>query len=416
MSVVNKRFSKLPTFGTTISGRKFFSVTTLISGTLVWFFLVELYYYDIFTDYAVDASMIRIGLLLFYGVGVFSAVIGSSISEKVNRRQLLFLWIILGISVTATLGMFQGEIFAIIFSVLLGISFGVGFPSSAALLADSTVAEERAKVSGVVIFATFALTFLGIIVISILDLGSIGILLFATALRAFSLLGLAFDKCDRKSGKKGSWSDILSYKAFSSYVVPFLLFNAAVGLLTWWTIPQTAEFISVRAIGVPLAYVCIALFGLVAGIAADRFGRRQPIIISFVMLGVSFALLSFYLIPETLLIHYVAYGLAWGFLFTLYLAVPGDLSYPGSKEKFYAIGTMIPLVVYMGLSEAPDLLLIPEISVSLLSPILSIILFLSTIPVFRAAETLPEKLMRKRKIKEHLKEIGKVVLESKENE
>lgn len=395
-----------------ISSRKFFSIITLISGTLVWFFLVELYFNDVFADYAVNGSWISIGLLLFYGVGVLSAVIGSSISEKVNRRKLLFLWIILGILVTICLPLFQGEVFVFIFGVLLGVSFGFGFPSSAAFLADSTLAQERAKVSGVVIFATFVVTFLGIIVISSLNFGSLGILLFAAALRASSLLGLSLDKCDRVSGKKGSWSAILSYRAFTSYVVPWILFNASVGLLSWWVIPQTPDFASVTAIGVPLAYVCIAIFGLVAGIVADRFGRKLPIIISFVMLGVSFAILSFYLIPETLLIHYVAYGLAWGFLFTLYLAVPGDLSFPGSKEKFYALGTMLPLVVYMILGEAPSFLPIPEVSVGVLSPVLSIILFLSVVPVFRAAETLPENVLRVGRLKDHIKKVREIASES----
>lgn len=391
-------------FGMSISLRKFFAVTILISGTLSWFFLIELYYNDIFAGYAISDSLLSIGLLLFYGVSVLSALLGSSVSEKVNRRILLLLWIVFGTFVTASLAIFHGEIFLIIFSVLLGVSFGFGFPSSAALLADSTVAEERAKVSGVVILSTFGLTFLGLIVLSVLNLGLVEIVLFATALRAVSLLGLIFDKCERKSGKTGSWSSVLSYRDFPSYVVPWILFNAAVGLLGWWDIPQTEEFVAASSIGFILAYLCIALSGFVAGIIADRFGRRQPIIISFAMLGVSFALLSFYLNPQTLVLYYIIYGLAWGFLFTLYLTVPGDLAYPGSKERFYALGTMLPLVVYMGLSEAPYFFDF-RVPASVLSPILSIILFLSAIPVYRAAETLPRKILAERKLRDHIKKL-----------
>jgi len=112
-----------------------------------------------------------------------------------------------------------------------------------------------------------------------------------------------------------------------------------------------------------------------------------------------------------MLIYYITYGVAWGFLFTLYLAVPGDLSYSGSKEKFYALGTMMPLIVYMSLSAAPQFLNI-SVSANILSPILSIILFLSVIPVFRATETLPENMIRERKLKEHIQKMQKLVQES----
>lgn len=50
-----------------------------------------------------------------------------------------------------------------------------------------------------------------------------------------------------------------------------------------------------------------------------------------------------------------------------------------------------------------------------LSSVLSIILFLSVIPVLRARETLAEEKIVQRKMREHLENIGKVVQESKKN-
>ena len=405
---MGNRFSYTHLFSIKISPRKFFAVTILISGTLAWFFLIQMYFFEIFSRYSVDVSWTYFGLFLFYGVGVLSAIIGSSVSEKVNRRKLVFLWIVFGVVVTVSLTMFQGEVFTLIFGVLLGISFGFGFPSCAALLADFTVPEERAKVSGVVILTTFILiALLGMIIIPLLNIGLIGAILVFAALRTFSMIGLALDKCDRKSGKTGSWFSVLKYRGFASYVVPWVLFNATVGLLSWWDIPQTSEFVYVTTIGVSLAYVSIAFSGLIAGVVADRFGRRQPIMISFVMLGVSFVLLTFYLTPLILLIYYITYGVAWGFLFTLYLAVPGDLSYSGSKEKFYALGAMMPLIVYMSLSTASAFINF-SVSATFLSGISTIILFLSIIPVHRATETLPEKTIREGKLKEHIRKVAKL--------
>ncbi len=412
---MGNRFNHPHPFGTKISSRKFFAVAILVSGTLAWFLLIQMYFLDLFAGYSVDASWIYLGLLLFYAASAFSAIVGSSVSERVNRKKMIYIWIISGVLATSSLTLFKGEFFVVLLSLMLGVSFGFGFPSSAAFLADSTVVEERAKISGAVILTTFLLTFLSMMAIPALGFGITGILLFLAALRATSLLGLALDKCDRERAKTGSWFSILSYRDFASYVVPWILFNTAAGLLMWWNMPQTSEFISVKAVGIPLAFVCIAVFGFVAGFVADRFGRRQPIIISFVMLGVSLALLSFILSPLTMLIYYVTYGVAWGFLFTLYLAVPGDLSYSGSREKFYALGTMAPLIVYMGLNSAPDFLSI-RFPASILSPVLSIIIFLSVIPVLRASETLPENITNERKLKKHIEKVGKLVEESKKSE
>ena len=113
---VTNQFSQIS--NDSISLRKFFTVTILISGSLAWFFLIEQYFNVLFAGYAVDDSWLSIGLLLFYGMGAFSALTGSLVSEKINRKKLLFLWIVLGLITTASVGLFQGEIFLLIFSVL----------------------------------------------------------------------------------------------------------------------------------------------------------------------------------------------------------------------------------------------------------------------------------------------------------
>ncbi len=47
------------------------------------------------------------------------------------------------------------------------------------------------------------------------------------------------------------------------------------------------------SLGTVFRYVFIAIFGFVWGVVADRVGRKQPIIIGLIILGVSFALLGF---------------------------------------------------------------------------------------------------------------------------
>jgi len=74
--------------------------------------------------------------------------------------------------------------------------------------------------------------------------------------------------------------------------------------LAWNLIPL--EYTDAIATGTTLRYVSIAVFVLVSGVAADRFGRKQPIIIGLIMSGLSFALLDFFGITQANIILYLA--------------------------------------------------------------------------------------------------------------
>ena len=110
-----------------------------------------------------------------------------------------------------------------------------------------------------------------------------------------------------------------------------------------------AQYASAGRIGVMLHYLTWAVFGLVSGIMADRLGRRQPIMIGLVSLGVSFAILGIVTNPVAYVLYQVLSGVAWGFLFTVYITVLGDLASYGSKEKFYAMGAIMPIILTLSL-------------------------------------------------------------------
>ena len=99
----------------------------------------------------------------------------------------------------------------------------------------------------------------------------------------------------------------------------------------------------------------------------------------------------------------------------MFLAIPGDLSGKGSREKFYGIGFILPLSILFALSIIP----IPILRVfpaSSFAQILSAILFLSVLPVYRAADTLTEGKIRERKMKDYIEKVGKAIQESKETD
>jgi len=183
----------------------------------------------------------------------------------------------------------------------------------------------------------------------------------------------------------------------------------------WLGLPFSADYDTVFRIAVPLRYGGAAVFGLISGFLADRVGRKQPIVIGLVFLGTSFAILGLATSPFTVLVYLVVSGTAWGGFMVIYLAICGDLSSFGSREKFYALGMGIPLLIYMSISSLPAAFGL-GVPASLISPVLSTILFLSIIPVLLAVETLPESKIRERRFKEHVEKVGKIIQESEEPE
>lgn len=403
-----------------ICPRKIGAVVFLNSGTLAWFFLLQLNLPDIFNLVTINDPTwpYNIGPLLFFGSAIFWSLSGSFFGLRVNGRKLLFAWIILGTLSTILLTLFQGTFFATIASLLLGMSLGLGLPSSFALIANFTTIEDRARVSGAIILGTFVLAFLTLATARMLNLGIAGTILLFAAIRLTSLLALVLNKCEpqKQESDEITFSNRTNFKEFGFYLFPWVMFVIAAGL-AWNLIPQTEEFANSLNLGFTLRYITIAVFGLVAGIVADRFGRKIPIIAGLITLGASFALLGFFGITQTNLILYLAIsGVAWGSFFVIFLAVPGDLSVHGSREKFYAIGYILPIAIFFSLSSLPGSSILADFPASSFSQILSIIVLVSIIPVLRAKETLSTQKIRERKMKEHLNKIRELMQESKKKD
>ena len=383
-----------------------------------------MYLVDILYTLTIDTFWIDISKAFFFGVGVFSAIIGSLVLKKVNRRNFLITWVILGIISTITLIFFQGTLFCIISSILLGLSLGLGLPSSMAFLSDCTTTEERGRVAGLTILEAFVIAFLSLAIVEILDLGTIGIVILVTIIRAISFLALLVDKNEEISEKEKPGLVKSDYREFVFYIIPWIMFvvaaSTASNVITAYTtddlIPNLESYESAIRIGNVFRYALIAIFGFVSGIVIDRVGRKQSIIIGLIALGIGFGLLGFVFSQTTILLYFMASGIAWGSFLTVFLVIPGDLSIFGSREMFYALGTIGPLIILFSFSMIDTAWLtdlIRNISASSVSQILSIILFISIVPVIRAKETLSESKKRKRKMKKHIDSVGKLLQDYK---
>ncbi len=398
-----------------ISSRKLVAIVLLISSTFVWFFFLDFSYFDIFVNTITEASLIYTGKVLFYGAACISAVLGSLISEKYNRRKFLGLWIIFGVLVAGSLAFFQGVFFFVIVSILLGISLGLGLPSCLAFLADSTNPEERGRVSGIAILITFLLVVPVVAIPSMFGFGIITVIVLCL-LKGIGFFALFIDPIDREPVKMTSWKSLFVNRNFRYYILPWLLVNIADGLrlFIWGNFQQFPDFDNMVRLGYTIRYLGVGFFGLLAGVLADRIGRKKPIYVAVVLMGISFAFLG-YISTLSLFLFLVISGVGWSFLFVVNFSLFGDIAYERSKERYYSLGWVTPIAILMGFSSLSGVFQF-DAPVDIVSIFLSIVLFLGIIPVFFAQETLAESSIRKREIKKHMEKIGKLISESKKKE
>ncbi len=399
------------THGFGIPSKRFTAVMLLFFPSFAWFFLFDFTASSYIESLAVNLIWIYIGKALFYISIAVSAIIGSIISERLNRRRFLEFWIVFGVIATTSFGVFQGLIFFLLLGVLAGASFGLGFPSSLAFLADSTTVEERARVSGVAILVTFISIILAVGVLSMLHLELVEYLLISIILRAISCFALLLDPCERAVCKRKNWMAVLNTYGFLLYFVSWLMFTLAGGISGFIKPLQSLEYESVRILGSVVQYVGVVPSALISGFASDRFGRKKTLIFGLITLGISYALFSVATSSTTYLLTKIISGVAWGIILVVYcLTVIGDFAVSCSKEKFYAIGMVVPFILYSIFKIFSDAIS-PSIPNSLISSILSMILFISVIPLLYAPETLPWKKIRQRRFSEHIKKLKKLVEE-----
>ena len=192
-----------------------------------------------------------------------------------------------------------------------------------------------------------------------------------------------------------------------------MMFTIA-SILALSLIPET-DYSSELYLGTNLKYVLIAVFGLTAGFIADKIGRKQPIILGLATLGIGYLLIGFTMNGTTVIIYSALSGITWGLFFVVFLAVPGDLSIAGSREKFYALGYILPLTVMLTISAIPVPSITNLLPPNIIAQILGGCLFLAMYPVYRAKETLTESKMKDIKMKEYVEKLGKTIQETEEN-
>lgn len=405
--------------GLKISFKKFLAVTLLFSPSLAWFYVIRenlLILQEKIITQTANLDIYFDAFFCFYISIAFSVLLGSVISERVNRKKYLGIWILFGVLVNFLLIFVQDYTLFQIFSILSGISFGFGFSSCVAFIADATNIEERGRISGLVILFTYGIAIFIFSLSFAFQLTLTESIIIALVLRASSFLALVLDPFERIEGKKISWFGILNTKGFIYYFTSWLFFIVADGISVLFEnwLPESVQTASIMEFGGMISYLGIVFSSLISGFTSDKFGRKKTIIFGLSVLGISYAFFAVITSAETYLITMLIYGAAWGIIIVNYfITIIGDFAKEGSKEKFYTLGAIMPFILLLSVDLFTDILDLSA-PTSLFSSILSMLLFVSIIPLIYAPETLPSEKIKKRKMEEYVERVGKIIHETEE--
>jgi MFS family permease len=346
----------------------------------------------------------------FYLGVIVSLFIGAILSDKIRRLHLVFAWVMFG-TFASFLPLFwtsNSIIAQLTVNFTLGFSFGLGLPSCVACFAESTTFQNRGRMCGL-IFLLSTLCVLPLLVLSESDLLVISIASFFWRISSFSALP-AVKSIETEEKKPTSFLLILQTRSFFLYFVPLLMFCFVDSFETvFFELFVKAEFLGLNKAIEPAFG---AVFALVGGLLADRIGRKKVIIYGFVSLGIAYSVLG--LAPYWIGSWYfysIIDGIAWGIFYVMFaLVLWGDMAHSSHlKEKYYAIGG-IPFFLseFIAMLFVPQFEIMPKESALTSFSIAAFFLFLAVIPLMYAPETLPEKKIRERELKQYIDKAKKI--------
>jgi len=377
--------------------------------SLSWYFPLHMFLLE--TSTRLEVSYLT--LLMFFGIYycaiLISTIAGMLLRRFISRNYLLLIWIFLGIFASFfmlwlyrvnTLGVYA--IFA-----LIGIALGLGFPHCLAYLGGSINIECRGGIGGITLFfAHLGMLLIGFLTMTI---GFIQSVILFTLWRTLCLIFLLIKRGKEEYQKEiidVKYRTIVSERSFILYLVPWITFC----LVNFFEGPLQQHYwgVEISAIVSTVEFGVAGIAALIGGFLADMTGRKRIIILGYVLLGLGYALLS--ILPENPIsigIYALFDGVAWGlFALMFFVVIWGDLADNKVKEKYYVLG-VLPFIIlsYIWIIVIP---FIKIISISMSFSLASFFLFLAVIPLMYAPETLPEKLIRQRELREYVEKAKRI--------
>ena len=383
----------------------------LVLNSFVWYMLT----YTVFNAIVNELNLLeteKLGLFTTYFVGIaVTAILGSKFFSRA-RTKSLDLWLFIGAIATFLLTAISSDsmLADALLAFFLGASIGIGLPSCLSYFADSTSVENRGFVGGI-IWSAVGFTVL-VFAFLITMLGQWETIVALTIWRLFG--GIGFLVLNRKhkhaAQKSPSYLELIRKREILLYLFPWVMFS----LINFAEAPMLERVFNATFGTEFFAFVqlvesaFVGIVAIVGGVIADIAGRKRVVIAGFVMLGIEYAALSvFSNSPVALYLFLTFDGITWGLFASVFLTVIwGDLGENYEKEKYYALGGF-PYLVASFLS----VLIKPYasvISTTTAFSFASFFLFLAVLPLMYAPETLPEKRIRERELKQYIEKAKRI--------
>ena len=344
---------------------------------------------------------------LYYAGIALSAFIGAMFFPR-QRENCLLVWIMFGVLTTISVATFQSNQIGVnaFLSLLLGMSIGMGLPSALAYFADTTAVENRGTYGGLIWLPVgFGILTLAFVLYSLNLFWALSILAIWRASGGVLFFGLS--KLRGKQNlevKKPSYGTILRRRDLMLYLIPWIMFS----LVNFSEYPILGKVLGEFQLNAGLIEFAISgVSALIGGVLSDLVGRKRIVITGFVILGIEYAILSLFSGAQaSWYIYTFCDGTAWGlFASVFFMTIWGDLAETTQKEKYYVIGGLPYILAgFMAVVVQPFATDIQTVTAFSLA---SFFLFVAVLPLMYAPETLPEKKIKDRELRDYVEKAKK---------
>jgi MFS family permease len=386
----------------------------IVANAFVWY----TYAFSFLTSTATDmvtSEQLSIGeSAIIFGINFLgiatSAFLGSFLIGKYKRRMnFLYYWMFAGIIFSLLPMIIDYTSFTglAVLAISLGVYFGMGMPICMGYYSAAIKTGNRARLSGLIILS------IGIGFFLLKSISSADATLVSLSLVTWRTLGLVSlvllkpkeKSIDQKTGL--SYRFIILDKSFILYFVPWLMFS----LVNDLTFPVNQNFVpeTVISLSTMLENLLAGIVAVIGGFFADSVGRKRLTLTGFTLLGLGYAVLGLFPMDFSWWFYTTVDGVAWGIFSTIFLiTIWGDLAQGQGSEKYYVLGSLPYLLsnftrVSLGSYVAG---LVGGNGFAIFS-LAAFLLFLAVLPVVYAPETLPDKIMKDRELKNYIEKAQK---------
>ena len=402
-------------FSVSIDRKSFLMIFISVVGYLVWFLAFPLFgpvmgsYLDGMRALAIERG--RIIQIFLLGMLIFSFVTGY-VLDKILRRTLFIWGSTLIASIITYAFLFVNDILLLFpLSLVLGIVASVSPVAWGALLADYSVPEDRGRIMGASVAFTMPIAYLFFLFkangtsssanTSIIVVGTFLLITLATILLRPEEKTEEIKKARRRGGA--------TLKQTIFYAGPVFLFYIVAGVLFSVVFPTIQDNVSSIAFyltwGIP--FIVGAVFG---GVILDSRGRKFPMIIGLAITGVSLAVLSLLGIKDGF-VSIISLAVGFGIVTVSSFIIWADLAPTKSRGLYYGLGFGLMtgglLIGLMGVGTTFGSVTVREINNYMLYS--SVALFLCIPPLIQAEDALPQDVIERRQLEQHMRRARRVV-------